>query len=165
MIPRIFTGSGLQDYYSLLTMTTLSRATIESMAAEQKLIAAAEQHYRDTALERHPDVEVAEEVVEDDGYVAPKIRVGQRQRQRKRGTPGSPFVPQLAPMVMEKFEDERRERLDRSLRLLRKQPQFADMPIKQIMKSFKHLLDIAEPPTILINPNAPITVHVKEGVY
>jgi hypothetical protein len=68
------------------------------------------------------------------------------------------FIPVLSRRVMIRFEDERRDRLDHSLRLLRRQPKFADMHVEQILAEFSHLLDIPEPPTILVNPNAPITV-------
>lgn len=81
-----------------------------------------------------------------------------RGRKRKR----KDFVPVLKPMIMEQYEAERRERVARSLRRLRKDPKFMDMPIREIMRKHRHRLDIPEPPTVLVNPDAPIRVQVRE---
>jgi hypothetical protein len=84
-------------------------------------------------------------------------------KRRRRVKVKAPFVPQLAVVVMAAWEVERRDRVARSLARLRKDPKFTNMPVRQIMAKYRHLLDIMEMPTILINPDAEIKISVSES--
>lgn len=150
---------------AIKTPAPYTAATLASMKAEADLKQKDEATRRAAAIERMAGIPVNTVTVDgrDEDDTDSMYTVYSRKGATRLGRKRKDFVPQLAPVLMDKFEEERRERLQRSLRLLRKDPKFRDMPIREIMRNYRHLLDIPEPPTILINPNAPIRVHVREA--
>lgn len=140
----------------------LTASTLASMEAEVALAEKNAAQLRAEAIARMSGTEVVAVDGRHEDDVDSMYTVYSRGGKTRRGRKRRDFVPTLKPLIMEAYEAEKRERVQRSLRRLRKDPKFMDMPVREIMRKYRHLLDIPEPPTILINPDAPIRTHVCE---